>query len=58
MDGGVVVEQGAPREVIGNPRHQRTKNFLARMRADVEHQAEAAAALAEENAKAVGADEP
>jgi polar amino acid transport system ATP-binding protein len=58
MDGGVVVEQGPPQEVIGNPQQQRTKNFLARMRADVEHQAEVVAALAQENVKAVGVDEP
>ena len=32
MDGGVVVEQGPPREVIGNPRHERTRAFLSRMR--------------------------
>ncbi len=32
MDGGVVVEQGPPQEVIGNPRHERTRSFLRRMR--------------------------
>ncbi|MFD2763119.1 amino acid ABC transporter ATP-binding protein [Micromonospora eburnea] len=31
MDGGVVVEQGNPREVIANPRHDRTKAFLAKV---------------------------
>jgi polar amino acid transport system ATP-binding protein len=31
MDGGVVVEAGAPREVIANPRHDRTKAFLAKV---------------------------
>ncbi|SBT47904.1 amino acid ABC transporter ATP-binding protein [Micromonospora narathiwatensis] len=31
MDGGVVVEQGNPREVIANPRHNRTKAFLAKV---------------------------
>ena len=30
MDGGVIVEQGAPQEVIGNPREERTKQFLKR----------------------------
>ena len=30
MDEGVIVEQGAPREVIDNPREERTKQFLAR----------------------------
>jgi glutamate/aspartate transport system ATP-binding protein len=28
MDGGEVVEQGAPAEVIGNPQHERTRKFL------------------------------
>ena len=32
MDGGVVVEQGPPSEVISNPQHERTKTFLRRMR--------------------------
>ncbi|MET8043641.1 amino acid ABC transporter ATP-binding protein [Micromonospora sp. NPDC005215] len=31
MDGGVVVEQGPPREVLGNPTHERTRAFLARV---------------------------
>jgi polar amino acid transport system ATP-binding protein len=31
MDGGVVVEAGAPREVIANPQHQRTQAFLAKV---------------------------
>ena len=31
MDGGVVVEQGPPSEVISNPRHERTKAFLAQV---------------------------
>ncbi|MEV0003931.1 amino acid ABC transporter ATP-binding protein [Micromonospora sp. NPDC050980] len=31
MDGGVVVEQGDPREVISAPRHERTKAFLAKV---------------------------
>jgi len=28
MDGGVIVEQGAPAEVFDNPQHERTKDFL------------------------------
>ncbi|MBK9476569.1 MAG: amino acid ABC transporter ATP-binding protein [Tetrasphaera sp.] len=32
MDGGVVVEEGPPSEVIGNPQHNRTRAFLSRMR--------------------------
>ena len=31
MDGGVVVEQGPPYEVITNPRHERTKAFLSQV---------------------------
>jgi polar amino acid transport system ATP-binding protein len=31
MDEGVVVEAGAPREVIANPRHERTKGFLSKV---------------------------
>jgi polar amino acid transport system ATP-binding protein len=31
MDDGVVVEAGAPREVIANPRHERTRSFLAKV---------------------------
>ncbi|MBB3962421.1 amino acid ABC transporter ATP-binding protein [Rhizobium metallidurans] len=30
MDGGVVVEQGKPEDVIGNPQHPRTQAFLSR----------------------------
>jgi polar amino acid transport system ATP-binding protein len=36
MDGGVVVEQGPPSEVIANPQHERTKSFLRRMRQEEE----------------------
>ena len=31
MDGGVVVESGAPREVLANPQHERTKSFLSKV---------------------------
>jgi polar amino acid transport system ATP-binding protein len=31
MDGGVVVESGHPREVIANPRHERTRAFLSKV---------------------------
>jgi polar amino acid transport system ATP-binding protein len=31
MDGGVVVEQGHPREVISQPRHKRTQEFLSKV---------------------------
>ena len=30
MDGGVIVEQGNPKEVFGNPKEERTKQFLSR----------------------------
>jgi polar amino acid transport system ATP-binding protein len=30
MDGGHIVEQGKPTDVLGNPQHQRTRSFLAR----------------------------
>lgn len=31
MDGGVIVEQGSPRDVIANPQHERTKSFLSKV---------------------------
>ena len=31
MDGGVIVEQGAPKDVIDNPSNERTKAFLKKM---------------------------
>ncbi|AZY96039.1 amino acid ABC transporter ATP-binding protein (plasmid) [Paracoccus sp. Arc7-R13] len=30
MDGGVIVEQGPPADVLGRPQHERTRAFLAR----------------------------
>ncbi|WP_435797211.1 amino acid ABC transporter ATP-binding protein [Streptomyces clavifer] len=46
MDGGVIVEEGAPEQVIGAPRHARTRSFLARLltpaTADLAEAAEAA----------------
>lgn len=32
MDGGIIVEQGIPEEVIQNPQNERTRSFLARFR--------------------------
>jgi polar amino acid transport system ATP-binding protein len=32
MDGGVIVEQGVPAEIFANPRHERTRAFLRRLR--------------------------
>ena len=29
MDGGVIVEQGDPRQVIDNPKEERTRKFLS-----------------------------
>jgi polar amino acid transport system ATP-binding protein len=31
MDDGVVVETGSPREVLANPRHERTRSFLSKV---------------------------
>ncbi|HEY6575169.1 MAG TPA: ATP-binding cassette domain-containing protein, partial [Mycobacterium sp.] len=31
MDGGVVVESGSPAAVLGNPKHDRTRAFLAKV---------------------------
>jgi polar amino acid transport system ATP-binding protein len=31
MDGGVVVEEGNPVEVLSNPQHERTKSFLSKV---------------------------
>ncbi|AWN31052.1 amino acid ABC transporter ATP-binding protein [Streptomyces sp. NEAU-S7GS2] len=31
MDGGVIVEQGTPEQVVGAPQHERTRTFLARV---------------------------
>jgi len=30
MDGGVILEQGTPEEVFGNPKQPRTREFLSR----------------------------
>jgi polar amino acid transport system ATP-binding protein len=31
MDGGVIVEEGHPRDVLANPRHSRTRGFLSKV---------------------------
>jgi polar amino acid transport system ATP-binding protein len=31
MDGGVIVEQGLPREVLSEPKHRRTQDFLSKV---------------------------
>ena len=31
MDGGVIVEQGPPADVFGNPQHARTQSFLSKV---------------------------
>ncbi len=57
MDGGVVVEQGPPAEVIGNPQHNRTKAFLRRMRQEEEQHAKVVSEVVEASAAAL-ADAP
>ncbi len=32
MNDGVILESGSPEEVFGNPKHQETRDFLARFR--------------------------
>lgn len=39
MDAGAIVEQGPPAQVIGAPRHERTRSFLARVLNPVEPRA-------------------
>ena len=31
MDGGVIVEEGDPTEVLANPQHKRTQDFLSKV---------------------------
>ncbi len=57
MDAGVVVEQGTPTEVIGNPKHARTRAFLSRMRQEEQAHAEAVVASVTGNTEAL-ADAP
>jgi polar amino acid transport system ATP-binding protein len=49
MDAGVVVEEGTPDDVLLHPRHERTKNFLRRVKdehqAEIAHEEEEARAL-------------
>lgn len=35
MDSGVIVEQGSPKDVIDNPKNERTKNFLKKMQSEI-----------------------
>ncbi len=35
MDGGLIVEQGAPKDVIDNPSNERTKSFLRKMSEEI-----------------------
>ncbi|MCW2785054.1 MAG: arginine transporter ATP-binding protein [Marmoricola sp.] len=46
MDDGVVVEQGAPLDIINNPQHERTKSFLSRIRKENDENAAALEARA------------
>jgi polar amino acid transport system ATP-binding protein len=54
MDQGVVVEEGPPKEVLLNPKEERTKTFLNRVKHEAEteaaHEAELARILAEAEA--------
>ncbi|MFJ7153014.1 amino acid ABC transporter ATP-binding protein [Streptomyces sp. NPDC100445] len=52
MDGGVVVEDGSPEQVIGDPRHERTRHFLSRLLDP------AMAEVEEESSDQVGKDAP
>jgi polar amino acid transport system ATP-binding protein len=54
MDAGVVVEEGAPNQVLLKPRHERTKTFLSR----VKHEHDAAKRHDEEVALSLGEDAP
>ena len=49
MDQGVVVEEGPPNDVLLNPKEERTKTFLTRVKAEAEaeaaHDAELTGAL-------------
>jgi polar amino acid transport system ATP-binding protein len=31
MDGGVIVEEGDPRQVLADPQHERTQSFLSKV---------------------------
>jgi polar amino acid transport system ATP-binding protein len=31
MEGGVIVEEGGPEQVLGNPREARTRTFIGRL---------------------------
>ena len=55
MDGGVVVEEGPPSQVIDNPQHKRTRAFLSRMRQEEAAHAEAVVATVSGNAEALAA---
>ena len=46
MDAGVVVEEGAPNDVLLNPQEERTKTFLSRVKQEAEAEAKHAEALA------------
>ena len=35
MDKGLIVEEGSPKDVIDNPKNERTKTFLKKMQAEL-----------------------
>lgn len=41
MDAGVVVEEGPPDQVLLNPREERTRTFLQRVKAEAEAERDA-----------------
>jgi polar amino acid transport system ATP-binding protein len=55
MDQGVVVEEGPPDQVLLNPREERTRTFLQRVKADAEAEAARDAELARTLSEAEGA---
>ena len=57
VHGGRVMAQGTPAEVIGNPKHARTRAFLSRMRQEEQAHAEALVASVTGNTEAL-ADAP
>ena len=58
MDGGVVVEQGPPEQVINHPQNERTQAFLSRIRDENEEYAAALAARLEAEAVDFYSEDP
>ena len=58
MDGGFIVEEGSPEDVIGNPQHERTKSFLRRVLNPTEVSVEDVGTLPEPLKEAPGVARP